>query len=698
MNHKDINRDFRIKCASSLKMMTMAIALIALVMTAGKPNIAFAQDSLPWKGVIVFEDWVRVDDAPGLSGHNANHPQMIMDKNVVMYAVWQDDRDNDGFHNIYFSKSADTGKTWSANISLSSGLPANFDNRYPWIAADDSSRLYVVWQRESPGNAWQVYFSRSVDGGVSFTAPDTIKGVTMSNSTSSNINSGPQPRIVADMTMDTIYLYLAWVDDGSGVLRIDFARSVDLGDLFGNQLTIDNNATNINREPFLAVDDSGNVHCVWRRGTGGTSQDPKPFIGYNKSTDRGVSFMASDVIVNDTTIQNSYRGNPIVAVNNSNGNVLVAFEDSRRTNDPHPDIFWSRSTDQGLTFSQNKRVNYFTDTSAAYENRKPSISIDPQGIAVVAWHDNSTPAGHFGIHLAAYSDTIGSFGQATSLFDTYTEDNSGAFGTNLYPPSLYVTVIDSVTNFFLVWQDFYEDSSGGNIYSVRGWVVEVLADLDVDNDSLDVHGDTLDLRAQPAGPAYSPFAKGAFVLANTDALYNPDSIDGPSLSRVDSITASCSLDSVFVLNLPASLSVGQTVICTLAVVIPVNTAPGTFIGTALVSGVDSLGAPVEETFIVRYYGPQPRGSLDSLEVVPIPFKPGRNPEHDAIHFQGLAADSRVKIYDLAGALVWDSADNPADDAADGHIAWEADVASGIYIYLVTAPNGEHKKGKLSVIK
>lgn len=663
--------------------------------------VVFAQDSLPWQGTIVFGDWVRVDDAPGLSGHPANHPRMIMDKNFNMYTVWQDDRNNLGCYNIYFSTSLDTGRTWTANINLSQGLPGNFDNRFPWITADDSGKLYVVWQRLSPGNNWKVYFCRSDDGGNSFTSPDTIKGVIIKNSTTSQMNSGPQPKIVADVVSDTTYLYLAWVDDGLAMLRINFARSVVLGDSFSNQIVLDHNPR-VNREPDLSVTDSGVIHIVWRWGTGGTNNDPKPYIGYNKSTDRGISFMPNDIIVNDTTVPQSYRGNPIVTINNSNGNILVAFEDSRRVNDPHPDIFWARSIDQGQTFSENKRVNYFEDTLTAFENRKPSISIDPNGIAVVAWHDDNFPGGHFGIHLAAYNDSIGVFTKADSLFGTYTENNAGAFGVNLYPPSLYVTMIDSVTNFFIVWQDFSEDATGGNIYSVRGWVVKALADLDVDNDSLDVINDTINLRTQPAGPAYSPYAKREFILVNTSANYNPDSSDGPSLEDIDSIFYSAavygpnsqSLDSIFILNLSSSLTMGQAVICTLAVVIPENCPSGIYTGNVTIQGRGVVSKTfVQESFVLKVEGPEPRGSLDSLRVAPIPFKPHRNPQHDKIHFQGLTRNATVRVYDLSGTLVWSDTED-----GDGHCAWDAKVASGIYIYLVTTPDGEVKKGKLSVIR
>jgi hypothetical protein len=317
--------------------------------------------------------------------------------------------------------------------------------------------------------------------------------------------------------------------------------------------------------------------------------------------------------------------------------------------------------------------------------------MDPEGIMVAAWHDNPD-TNIYGIHIAAYSDTIGRFSNSQSLISTFTGTSGASFGNDFYPPSLFVTLIDTITNFFLVWQDYYEDSLGGNIYSVRGWVVESMADLDVDNDSLDVVNDTMNLRIQPAGPAYSPYAKGTFILTNTDDLYNPDPEDGPSSSRVDSFSYSGvlsgpggNIDSIFVLGLPSSMSIGQVLVCTLAVVIPVNMTEGIYTGLVTIEGRDSLGGLVQESFAVTVQGPRPRGSLDSLRVVPIPFKPHSDPGHDAIHFQGLTDNATVKVYDLS-------------NDGDGHLAWDAEVASGIYIYLVTTTDGEAKKGKLSIIR
>ena len=231
-------------------------------------------------------------------------------------------------------------------------------------------------------------------------------------------------------------------------------------------------------------------------------------------------------------------------------------------------------------------------------------------------------------------------------------------------------------------------------------LVTKLGDLDIDGDSLDVVRDTMNLYVQPAGPAYSPYAKAEFMLVNTSGSYNPDAADGPSHSPLREVEVEAkvegqngAIDSVYVLNLPESLAVGQAVECTLALVLPVGTPPDGYAGVVTIDAYDTLGYAVRDSFLLVVRGPQPRENLDSLRVAPIPFKPNQNPEHDAIHFQGLTVGARVIVYDASGHSVWS-----ATETGDGHLKWDAKVASGIYVYLVVAKDGQSRVGKLSVIR
>ena len=226
---------------------------------------------------------------------------------------------------------------------------------------------------------------------------------------------------------------------------------------------------------------------------------------------------------------------------------------------------------------------------------------------------------------------------------------------------------------------------------------EELGDIDVDNDSLDVVHDTMDVRVQPGG---SPSGKARFMLVNSSSTYNPDAEDGPSRSPLREINVeaeieeqSGSIDSIRVLNLPESLAVGQAVECTLALLVPAGESLGTCSGHVTVYGFDTLGYAVRDSFVVVASDSEPAQSPDSFCVAPIPFKPHQNPEHDAIHFQGLSAGARVTVYDASGQTVWSETEK-----GDGHLAWDAKVASGIYVYLVVGEDGTSRVGKLSIIR
>src|SRR5512136_1725454 len=107
-------------------------------------SVALAQDSLPWQGAVVFDPPVRVDDAPGPSGHPAIHPQTIMDSTWTLYSVWADDRDDNGQYEVFFAASFDTARSWTTpNVNLSRD-PSEY-YVFPWLAVD-ATNLYVVWQ------------------------------------------------------------------------------------------------------------------------------------------------------------------------------------------------------------------------------------------------------------------------------------------------------------------------------------------------------------------------------------------------------------------------------------------------------------------------------------------------------------------------------------------------------------------------
>ncbi len=93
-------------------------------------------------------------------------------------------------------------------------------------------------------------------------------------------------------------------------------------------------------------------------------------------------------------------------------------------------------------------------------------------------------------------------------------------------------------------------------------------------------------------------------------------------------------------------------------------------------------------------------SLNQIQVYPNPYKPNSFTHHTKIIFNNLTREATIKIYNLAGEMVFKGREMDSD----GKYQWQATnndgnkLASGIYIYLITNNQGEKKTGKIGVIR
>jgi len=88
--------------------------------------------------------------------------------------------------------------------------------------------------------------------------------------------------------------------------------------------------------------------------------------------------------------------------------------------------------------------------------------------------------------------------------------------------------------------------------------------------------------------------------------------------------------------------------------------------------------------------------LTQVKAYPNPF---RGDKHSQIIFSNLTANVNIKIYTLTGELVKEIKEQVGDKAY-----WDVKnkkgkaVSSGIYIYYITNPKGQEKKGKVAIIR
>ena len=95
-------------------------------------------------------------------------------------------------------------------------------------------------------------------------------------------------------------------------------------------------------------------------------------------------------------------------------------------------------------------------------------------------------------------------------------------------------------------------------------------------------------------------------------------------------------------------------------------------------------------------GPQ-AGSV--AKVYPNPFKPNSGLSHTVITFTDLKVGSTLRVYDMAGTLVWIQEDITAMEVSwNGKNPAGRDVVSGVYYYVGTDTQGSKRIGKLAIIR
>jgi hypothetical protein len=278
------------------------------------------------------------------------------------------------------AKSSDGGATWPQVTFFNFNSGGGKFNDKPMIAVDDNSAspsrdsVYVAWDnasnkegKSSSNNA--LLFSRSTDGGASFSKPIAVNSLT----------GGPSAVTGADPFFGSNgEVYVAWHDVQNSRLLV--TRSLDGGATFDQPTTIAPTALALQANippqasrgallyPACDTDRSGEAHrgtlyCSWMDQTASNGTD----IFVSRSSDRGQRWSAPLRVNDDPTGVVKDQFNQWLSVDPVTGAIALSWNDPR--NDPadtKTDIFFTRSTNGALSFAANVKVTTaVSDESAA---------------------------------------------------------------------------------------------------------------------------------------------------------------------------------------------------------------------------------------------------------------------------------------------------------------------------------------------
>jgi hypothetical protein len=350
---------------------------------------------------------------------------------------------------IFFTMSRNGGADWdnlpqTRNLSNSPGEAFG-----PSLAVSRTGKLliYVTYHDTSTGTT-QAYLIRTKKK-TKFRAPANI----------TPHNGGAfSPRIALDSSGA---VNIVWGDTKDSAGKVVFVRSTDQGETFTGPLDV-SRSSGIAFDPEIAVDPSDAINVAWQDTASGTS-----VIMFSRSTDGGQTFSQPKRVSKGTG-----RATEAAIASDGQGRLSVVWIDESTGT---AEAYYSRSTDNGRTFSDPINVSMFPDADI----HKPTV-IAFQNTVYVAFQ-NGDLFGEESIKnrqvFLTKSDNAGvSFGQVEQV--SHAKNSIG----RAHSPAM---VVDSRGVLHIAWIDasvvgndegllFYSNSTNGHQFSQEIMILAVI--------------------------------------------------------------------------------------------------------------------------------------------------------------------------------------------------------------------------------
>lgn len=243
---------------------------------------------------------------------------------------------------------------WLSDVRLTNGAANSVKafNDGCSIAASGNF-LHVVWYDYRDESNPEIYYKRSMDGGVTWGA-DT------------RLTNDPSGSANPSVSVSGSVVHVVWYDARTGNNKIFYKRSADNGSSWGQDMQLSNGNLTESAYPSISVSGSS-VHIVWQDNRDGNWE-----IYYKHSSDGGISWGT------DTRLTNNSSNSLYPSVSVSGLAVNVIWQDDR---DGNEEIYYKRSTDGGNSWDSDTRL-----TVDAAESHYPSVYTAGSVVHVV-WQD-----------------------------------------------------------------------------------------------------------------------------------------------------------------------------------------------------------------------------------------------------------------------------------------------------------------------
>ena len=292
--------------------------------------------------------------------------------------------------------------TLNTNAGTDSG-----NDLYVRIATDGAGVWVAVWNSndalgDTAGTDYDILVSRSLDDGVSWSAPAPLTSHAATDSA-----ADMEPSVATDGAGNWIVVWYSNDElDGIGTDNdILASRSTDNGATWTDPVPVNTNAADDSGSdytPHLVTDGAGTWIAAWQSqdtlgGTIGSDLD----ILLARSTDDGVSWTAPAPL-NSRAAVDSGSDYQITIATDKAGTWTAAWMSWDYLGSPNigtdDDILTARSTDNGATWSAQAPLNTNAETDSGHDTQ-PHIATDGHGVWYAVWQSQDTLGDTIGTDL-----------------------------------------------------------------------------------------------------------------------------------------------------------------------------------------------------------------------------------------------------------------------------------------------------------
>lgn len=318
----------------------------------------------------------------------------------------------------WIAKSTNNGQSW-----LFANVTGNTGNDKNWIACDQTAGPYANFVYGSMTNGSQASFSRSTNGGTSFSlignlTPHNLPGTMPCVGPNGSIQGGSVYVVTNSGSAFTPDYSFFRSTNGGATLPTLMSTQSGWVNTVGTQSGGRNSVHNMRTRPYpyIAADNSygpyrGRLYCIY------AANDPpgngnRPDIWCRYSTDFGATFSSAIRINDDPNTQNNNQWHPAVWCDKETGRVYVQWMDTR--NCPTTDsaeIYASFSSNGGVSWVTNQKISNAKmkidcatcggGGTPRYQGDYNGITSNSQGSALT-WADWRN--GSFGSYFAYFPD------------------------------------------------------------------------------------------------------------------------------------------------------------------------------------------------------------------------------------------------------------------------------------------------------